>query len=62
MDRYFQANAGNADVVERKLKEMGADYVVGIDLSTQDAKPSLLKKFFPTLNQGQKNRKVHCFR
>ena len=28
VDRYFEANAGNADVVESKLKEMGADYLV----------------------------------
>ncbi len=27
-DRYYKANAGNADVVERKLKEMNADYIV----------------------------------
>lgn len=27
-DRYFKANAGNADIVESKLKEMGADYLI----------------------------------
>ena len=27
VDRYFQANAGDAAVVEKKLKEMGADYL-----------------------------------
>ena len=27
-DRYFQANAGNADIVESKLREMNADYLV----------------------------------
>ena len=27
-DRYFAANAGDADVVESKLKEIGADYLV----------------------------------
>ena len=27
-DRYFAANAGNADVVESKLKEMNADYII----------------------------------
>ena len=27
-DRYFAANAGNADIVESKLKEMNADYIV----------------------------------
>ena len=30
------------------VKEMGADYVVGIDLSTRDTKSSLLSKIFPT--------------
>ena len=28
VDRYFEANAGNADVVEAKLKEMNADYLI----------------------------------
>lgn len=28
VDRYYGANAGAADAVERKLKEMGADYIV----------------------------------
>ena len=27
-DRYFASNAGNADVVEGKLKEMNADYLI----------------------------------
>ena len=27
-DRYFKANAGNADVVESKLKDIGADYLI----------------------------------
>jgi 3-oxoacyl-[acyl-carrier protein] reductase len=27
-DRYFAANAGSADVVESRLKEMGADYLI----------------------------------
>lgn len=27
-DRYYKANAGNADIVENKLKEMGADYII----------------------------------
>ena len=27
-DRYFEANAGNADVVEYKLKEINADYLI----------------------------------
>ena len=28
VDRYFAANAGNADVVEGKLKAMGADFLI----------------------------------
>lgn len=27
-DRYFAANAGNADVVEEKLKDIDADYLI----------------------------------
>ena len=27
-DRYFWANAGNAETVERRLKEMGAEYLI----------------------------------
>lgn len=27
-DRYYKANAGNADIVESKLKKMNADYIV----------------------------------
>ena len=37
-DRYFQANAGNADIVESKLKEMMADYmIIESDISDEDA-------------------------
>ena len=37
-DRYFQANAGNADIVERKLKEMNADYlIIESDISDEEA-------------------------
>ena len=37
-DRYFQANAGNADVVESKLQEMGADYlIIESAISNEDA-------------------------
>jgi 3-oxoacyl-[acyl-carrier protein] reductase len=28
VDRYYQANSGNADIVENKLKEINADYLV----------------------------------
>lgn len=36
------------------VKEMGADYVVGIDLSTRESKSSLLKKFIPTYKSNVK--------
>lgn len=37
-DRYFEANAGNADVVENKLKEMNAEYIIlESDISNEDA-------------------------
>ena len=37
-DRYFAANAGNADAVESRLQEMGADYlVIESDISNEDA-------------------------
>jgi NTE family protein len=38
------SNSIPADVV----RELGADYVVGIDLSTREAKPTLLSRIFPT--------------
>ena len=38
VDRYFEANAGNADAVEAKLKEMNADYLIlESDISNEDA-------------------------
>ena len=37
-DRYFEANAGNADVVESRLREMNADYlIVESDISREEA-------------------------
>ena len=37
-DRYFEANAGNADIVENKLKEINADYLIlESDISNEDA-------------------------
>jgi len=36
-DRYFEANAGNAEIVEGKLREMNADYMVlERDISNED--------------------------
>ena len=44
-DRYFQANAGNADVVESKLQEMGADYlIIESDISNEDAVKEIYAK------------------
>ena len=38
IDRYYEANAGNADIVESKLKEMNADYIIlESDISNEDA-------------------------
>ena len=37
-DRYFAANAGNADAVESKLRDMNADYMIlESDISDEDA-------------------------
>ena len=37
-DRYFQANAGNADVVESRLREMNVDYLIlERDISDENA-------------------------
>ena len=42
VDRYFAANAGNAEAVEQKLREMNADYmVVESDISDEDAVKNL---------------------
>lgn len=44
-DRYFAANAGNADIVETKLKEMGADYlVIESDISDETAVKEIYSK------------------
>lgn len=44
-DRYFEANAGNADIVENRLKEMNAEYIIlESDISNEDA----VKKIYST--------------
>jgi 3-oxoacyl-[acyl-carrier protein] reductase len=44
-DRYYQANAGNADVVENKLKEMDADYmIIESDISNENAVKEIYSK------------------
>jgi 3-oxoacyl-[acyl-carrier protein] reductase len=45
VDRYYGANAGNADAVEAKLKEMGADYMVlESDISDESAVKEIYSK------------------
>lgn len=42
VDRYYGANAGSAEAVERRLKEMNADYMVlESDISDEDAVKSI---------------------
>ena len=41
-DRYYAANAGGADLVERRLREMGADYMIlERDISDEEAVKSI---------------------
>lgn len=51
--RYVDGAFSNS-IPADAVKDMGADYVVGIDLSTRDAKPSLLSKIFPTYKSDVK--------
>ena len=45
VDRYFAANAGNADVVERILKEMNANYLVmESDISSEESVKEIYSK------------------
>ena len=47
-DRYYAANAGNADIVESKLKEINADYIIlESDISNEDA----VKEIYSTVMQ-----------
>lgn len=44
-DRYFQSNAGNAAIVEGKLKEMNADYlIIESDISNEIAVKEIYSK------------------
>ena len=44
-DRYYQANAGNADAVESMLKEMKADYLIlESDITQEDAVKDIYDK------------------
>lgn len=45
VDRYYAANAGNADAVESKLREAGADYIVmESDISNENAVKEIYSK------------------
>ena len=47
VDRYFEANAGNADFVESKLKAMNADYLIlERDISNEDAVKEIYSTVF----------------
>ena len=46
VDRYYGANAGNADAVEAKLKEMGADYIV---LESDISDENCVKEIYATV-------------
>lgn len=46
VDRYYKANAGNADIVESKLKGMNADYIIlEDDISNEES----VKKIYSTV-------------
>ena len=45
-DRYYAANAGNADIVENKLKEINADYIIlERDITNEDT----VKEIYSTI-------------
>ena len=45
VDRYFAANAGNADAVESRLKEINADYlIIESDISNEDSVKEIYKE------------------
>ena len=46
VDRYYGANTGNADAVEAKLKEMGADYIV---LESDISDENCVKEIYATV-------------
>ena len=45
VDRYYAANAGNADEVEKKLREMGADHIIiESDISNENCVKDIYSK------------------
>ena len=53
IDRYYKANAGNADIVESKLKEMNADYII---LESDISNENSVRKIYSTVME--KYRKI----
>ena len=52
VDRYFEANAGDAAVVERKLKEMNADFlIIESDISDEGAVRNIYSKVLDRYGQ-----------
>ena len=47
-DRYYKANAGNADEVERKLREINADYLV---LESDITNPFMVREIFDNVSK-----------
>ena len=47
-DKRYVDGAYTNSVPADLVKEMGADYVIGIDLATRESKSGFLKKLFPT--------------
>ena len=47
-DRYYKANAGNADEVERKLREINADYLV---LESDITNPFMIREIFDNVSK-----------
>ena len=50
VDRYFQANAGGADLVEGKLKAMGAEYLIlekdiSVEAQVQEIYAAVMERF-----------------
>lgn len=47
-DKRYVDGAYTNSIPADLVKEMGADYIIGIDLATKESKAGILKKLFPT--------------
>ena len=55
-DKYFEANAGNADIVESKLKGINADYIIlESDISCEGAVKEIYAKVLEKCKKFHKN-------